>query len=150
MKTITLTILAITAALLFVSAACVVSPQPAPTPMPVPITDEVLYKLLRSEADANPSRLREREHNEEIKFQGPIDWIDERKIRFYVESSKSSVNDKYIECNFDSDSDLAPANKGDHVTVEGELVRAFRGRLFGFGETEAVVFEDCRILLVHR
>ena len=148
----TLTILTIIAALLTASAACVGGSQSIPMPTPIPPTAEERYKYFKSVNDANPSTLREMEHEDWFKFQGQIAWIDDRQIRFYIEPPEYLTKEKYVECNFKSDADLARvANLGDHVTVRGRLVRAFRGRSpLGVFETEAVVFEDCRILLVHR
>ncbi len=132
---------------LVISVAILACQYPsAQTPVPTPPRVEEVYRALEQEKFSNLARLRTREDNREsIRFRGEITRIEEGEIRFYVEPPMTLAEDLYVECNFKSNRSIASANVGDEVTVQGELARAFRGRLFGFGETRAVVFEDCEI-----
>ena len=118
----------------------------AQTPVPTPPRVEEVYRALEQEKFSNVARLRTREENREaFRFRGNITGIAEKEVRFYIEPPKSLAEDLYIECNFNSNKQIASLTLGDEVTVQGEMVRAFRGRLFGIGETQAVIFENCEI-----
>ncbi len=117
-----------------------------PTSVPTPPSVDEVYRALEQEKTSNVARLRTREDNREsMRFRGNITRIGEGEIRFYVEPPMTLAEDLYVECNFQSNRSIASVNVGDEVTVQGELARAFRGRFFWFGETRAVVFEDCKI-----
>ncbi len=118
----------------------------AQTPVPTPPRVEEVYRALEQEKFSNINRLRTREDDrEEFRFRGNVTRIEEGEIRFYVEPPMTLAEDLYVECNFKSNRSIASVNVGDEVTVRGELARAFRGRLFGIGETKAVIFENCEI-----
>ena len=118
----------------------------AQTPVPTPPRAEEVYRALEQEGFSNVNRLRTREEDREaFRFRGNVTRIEEGEIRFYVEPPMTLAEDLYVECNFKSNRSIASVNVGDEVIVRGELARAFRGRLFGIGETRAVVFEDCEI-----
>ena len=135
------------AALMPVACDAVSGAEPTPTPTPWEVTS--LYSYLEDENKNNVARLRDMEDKWQVRFRGTVGWLQEKKIRFYVEPPKPLATDKYIECNFRSNADMVALNRGDDVTVRGKLVRAFRGRLFGFGEYGAVVFEDCQLIEIH-
>ena len=113
---------------------------------PVPSRVQEIYRALQEENVNNVARLRTMEDDREsFRFVGDITTIEEKEIRFYVESPLTLAEDRYVECNFTSNRKITSVDIGDEVTVKGELARAFRGRLFLFGETRAVIFEDCEI-----
>ena len=116
------------------------------TPTPVPPRVQEIYRALQEENVSNVARLRTMEDDREsFRFVGDITTIGEKEIRFYVEPPLTLADDRYVECNFTTNRKIASVDIGDEVTVKGELARAFRGRLFVFGETRAVIFEDCEI-----
>ena len=116
------------------------------TPTPAPPSVQEIYRTLQEESVSNVARLRTVEDDREsFRFVGDITTIGEKEIRFYVELPLTLADDRYVECKFTTNRKIASVDIGDEVTVKGELARAFRGRLFLFGETRAVIFEDCEI-----
>ena len=122
------------------------TPTPTPAPTPTPQSVEETYHVLEQENSNNSNRLRIREDERQMfRFRGNITKIGDKKIRFYIVPPRELANDLYVECNFDSRERIAHLNVGEKVSVRGELARAFRGRLWGVGEKQAVVFERCEI-----
>ena len=116
------------------------------TPTPTPPSVEEIYRALEQENAGNSNRLRIREDKGQVlRFRGNITKIDTKEIRFYIVPPRTLASDLYVECNFDSHSRIAQLNVGQEVSVRGELARAFRGRFWGIGENQAVVFENCEI-----
>ena len=120
-----------------------------PTPTPTPVEVNRLYNYLVGLKEDNVAALRELEDSRQVRIRGRVDWIQEKKIRFYVEPPRYLAYDKYVECNFRSNAGMASLRKGDNVTVLGRLVRALRGRILGIGEHGAVIFEDCLLVEIH-
>lgn len=120
-----------------------------PTPTTTPVEVNRLYNYIVGLKEDNVAALRELEHSWQVRIRGRVVWIQEKKIRFYVEPPRSFAYDKYVECNFRSNADMDSLRKGDNVTVRGRLVRALRGRIMGIGEHGAVVFEDCQLVEIH-
>ena len=133
-----------------IPVACGVIPGVEPTPTPTTYDVNRLYVSLENLKESNIASLREMERKLQVRFRGTIDRIEERKIRFYVERPKVLAEDKYVECNFRSNADMVSLYKGADVTVQARLVRALRGRIFGFGERRAVVFDDCELVEIHQ
>ena len=120
-----------------------------PTPTPTPVLVNQMYEYLEDLNTSNVAELREKEGTW-FRFRGRVDTIEEKMIRFYVEPPRALADDSYVECNFGSNANLISLRTGVDVTVRGKLVRAFRGRLFGIGELKALVFEDCKLVEIHR
>ena len=127
-----------------ITTACQSATNLTPTPTPPSVVE--VYRTFEAESNSNVARLMTREENREhFRFRGSITRIGDKEIRFYVEPPMTFAEDLYVECNFESNQQIASLNLGDEVSVRGELARAFRGRLFGIGETRAVIFEECKI-----
>ena len=120
------------------------TPTPAPTPTPQSV--EETYHFLEQENSNNSNRLRIREDERQMfRFRGNITKIDDKELRFYIVPPRLLADDSYVECNFDSHERIAHLNVNEKVSLRGELARAFRGRLWGIGEKQAVIFEHCEI-----
>ena len=145
-KMIYLSALAV-AALMPVGCGAIPSAKPTPTPTPYDVIR--VYGYFEDLKEYNVARLREMEHEFQVRFRGTIDRIEEKQIRFYVEPPRVLADDKYVECNFRSNSDMVSLYRGADVTVQARLVRALRGRLFGIGEGSAIVFEECELVEIH-
>ena len=134
-------------AMAFVACDARLNAEPTPTPTPYDVTQ--IYRYLNDLKESNIAELREMEHNWRPTFRGTVHRIEERKMRFYIEPPRVLAEDRYVECNFPSNRYLVSMRAGDYVTVEGMLVRALRGRLWGIGEHGAVVFEGCTVVDIH-
>lgn len=132
------------------SVACGARLNAEPTPTATPYDVTQIYRYLNDLKESNIAELREMEHRWRPTVEGTVHRIDERKIRFYIEPPRVLAEDRYVECNFPSNTYLVSMRERDYVTVEGMLVRALRGRLWGIGEHGAVVFEDCTVVEIHR
>lgn len=117
-------------------------------PLPTPVPVDALYDALRSEKEGNPTRLKSRVDSEENRsFAGPITNIEGGKVQFHIRKV-AAEKDEYVECEFMSESDVLPLNKGDNVSVNGDLHKAFpTGALgdFGFKDSKAVKFKNCQL-----
>ena len=131
------------------SLACGATFNAEPTPTPTPYDVNRVYGYLHDLKESNIAELKEMEDRWRPTFKGTVHRVDERKIRFYIEPPRILADDRYVECNFPSNTDLVSMRERDSVTVEGMLVRALRGRLWGIGEHGAVVFEDCTVVDIH-
>ena len=128
------------------SVACGDISNAEPTLTPTPVDVNRLYSYLDNLNESNIAELRDMEHRLQVGFKGTVHRINEKQIRFYVDPPRVLADDRYVECNFRSNSDLVSMRERDDVTVQGTLVRALRGRFWGIGENGAVVFEDCTVV----
>ena len=120
----------------------------ASPPLPTPVPVDALYDALKSEKEGNPTRLESRVDSEEnFSFAGPITNIEGDKVQFHIRKAVAE-KDEYVECEFRGESDVLPLDKGDNVSVNGDLHKAFpTGVLgdFGFKDSKAVKFKNCQL-----
>ena len=124
--------------------ACDRETPPLPTPVPV----DALYNALMSEKEGNPTRLKSRVDSEEnFSFAGPITNIEGGKVQFHIRKV-AAEKDEYVECEFRNESDVLRLDKGNNVSVNGDLHKAFPTGVFGdfgFKDSKAVKFKNCQL-----
>ena len=101
---------AVLTALTSVACGAIFNAEPTPTPTPVDVNR--VYSYLYDLKESNIAELRDMEHRWQVRFRGTVHRIDERKIRFNVDLQKAARHERYVECNFRSNSDLVSTREG--------------------------------------
>ena len=101
---------AVLTALTSVACGAIFNAEPTPTPTPVDVNR--VYSYLYDLKESNIAELRDMEHRWQVRFRGTVHRIDERKIRFNVDLQKAARHERYVECNFRSNSDMVSTREG--------------------------------------
>ena len=85
--------------------------------------------------ESNPTRSDARvEAKELVSFTGPITKIEDDRVQFHL-ATRYLEKDDYVQCQFAEKSDVLSLNKGESVTVYGNLAKV----------DTVVKFENCRL-----